>query len=220
MRSLVLNVFFSFLFSYFWNQHNSNAEKTEPKSEPNFDESNATDKAQNQQIQQQQQQQSTQNQSNNQSQTQDSTSQATANKSFVDSNSNEGNEITVLVTNANITNNEYRENGRTTERKTNVQLNITNRENNRNIVTEQIVWIASNPRGKFIPEIIKQNQKKKKLTKFNWFNSTFEMFINSKSAISISHCIAEWGKCRIWIDERYNSRVIVQFFSVVEALKF
>lgn len=99
------------------------------------------------QLQQGQSQPTTQNNQTNQTQAQVATSQA----NFVDTNGNsEGNEILVLVpalnsnglTTANITTADFRENVRNTERKINNQEPTNfNRENNRNIVTEQIVWI-------------------------------------------------------------------------------
>lgn len=112
--------------------------KTEPKPEP-FDENEKGAAAAQQQT------------SQNSLQTQVATSQAPSNASFVDTNANnEGNEILVLVpalnanglTTANITA-EYRENGRNLERKTtnNDLQNYIRDNNNRNIVTEQIVWI-------------------------------------------------------------------------------
>lgn len=117
--------------------------KTEPKPEP-FDENEKGAVAATAASAPQQQT------SQNSLQTQVATSQATSNANFVDTNSNnEGNEILVLVpalnanglTTANITT-EYRENGRNLERKTSNDLqNFTRDNNNRNIVTEQIVWI-------------------------------------------------------------------------------
>lgn len=110
--------------------------KTEPKNEP-FQEGDKEATAQQQQTTAQ-----------NPLQSPVATSQA--NSSFVDTNGNsEGNEILVLVpalnanglTTANITT-EYRENGRNLDRKTNeLQTNFNRDNNNRNIVTEQIVWI-------------------------------------------------------------------------------
>lgn len=109
-----------------------NSDKVEVKTE-SFDESSAPEKSQP----------STPGQTNA-TQSQVSTSAITK----FEANGTEGNNITILVAKANTTNNDYSENGRISDRKQSDLLNGTNREV-RNIVTEQIVWISSNPRGNF-----------------------------------------------------------------------
>lgn len=106
----------------------------EPKTEPNFDESNATEKVQQQ----------TQNQQQNQVVTSQANQQTT-----IDANGNgEGKDekilMTVLVPSGGLT--EYRENGRNLNELTGENQNQNFRDtSNRNIVTEQIVWIPKIP---------------------------------------------------------------------------
>lgn len=121
-------------------QYNGNGDKIEVKTE-SFDESSATEKSQTQSS-------SAQSQGNT-AQSQVSTSNATASKSFADANVNEGNNITILVAKTIPSKNDYNENGHISDRKHADHLNSSNNRDTRNIVTEQIVWIASNPRGNF-----------------------------------------------------------------------